>query len=110
MLKKIGLPALVVGALLSLSPVAALARDRGEGGRGYSHGQSFSGRSYSGGRGYYGGHEYGERRGDHDRDRYYRGGGFGFGFYGAPYTYQPGCGYYDQWGYWRPTPCVVPGY
>jgi hypothetical protein len=112
MLKKLGLPALLVAAMLALNPAAALARDHGEGGRGYSLGQSFSGRSYSGGHGYYGRREYAERRGDHDRDRYHRGGGFGFGlgFYGAPYAYQPGCGYYDRWGYWQPTPCPYPGY
>jgi hypothetical protein len=109
MLKKLGLPALLVAAALTLSPAAALARDHGEGGRGYAHGQSFSGRSYSGGRDY-GRHDYGERRGDHDRDRYYRGGGFGFGLYSAPYAYQRGCGYYDRWGYWHPTPCAYPGY
>jgi hypothetical protein len=120
MLKKFGLPALLVGALLTLSPAAALARERGGGGgHSYSHGQSFSGRaysgrSYSGGRSYYGGHDYG-RRGWGDHDRYYRGGGFGFGFYSAPYAYgpgyyNPGCGFYDQYGYWHPGPCAYPGY
>jgi hypothetical protein len=116
MLRKFGLSALLVGALLTLSPAAAVAREHGEGGRGYSHGQSFSGRGYSGGRGYYGGRDHDRRGwGDHDRDRYYRGGGFGFGFYSAPYSYGPryynsGCGYYDRWGYWHPTPCAYPGY
>ena len=116
MLKKLGLPALLVGALLMLNPAAALARSRGEGGRGFSHGQSFSGRSYSGGRSNYGRQHYEGIRGDHNRyygrGGYYGGGGFGLGlgFYGGPYAYQPGCGYYDQWGYWQPGPCPYPGY
>lgn len=109
MLKKLGLPTLLVAATLTLSPAAALARDHDEGGRGYSHGQNFSGRSYGGGRDHER-HEYGERWRDHDRDRNYRGGGFGFGLYSAPYAYQPGCGYTDRWGYWHATPCPYPGY
>jgi hypothetical protein len=117
MLKKFGLPALLVGALLTLSPAAAVAREHehGDGGRGYSRG-------FSGGRGYYGGRDHErrewrehERREWGDRNRYYRGGGFGFGFYSAPYGYGPryynsGCGYYDRWGCWHSTPCVYPGY
>lgn len=113
MLKKLGLPALLVAGLLALSPAAALAREHGGGGRGFSHEHNFSARSYSGGRAFHGRRDRDERRGDHDRDRYYRRGGFGFGlgFYGAPYAYQPGCGYYDQWGYWQPAPCpYYPGY
>lgn len=119
MLKKFGLPVLLVGALLTLNPAAAVAREHehGEDGRGYSYGQR-----YSDGRGYYGGHDRDrrewrehERREWRDRDRYYRGGGFGFGFYSTPYVSRPryynsGCGYYDRWGCWHSTPCVYPGY
>jgi len=115
MFMKFGLPALVLGGLLTLlSPAAALAQHRGGGysrggGHGYSGGgvgRGFSGRSYGGG-GYYGGRGWG----GYDRFRHYGGGG---GLYVAPYSYGyapyygPGyCnspGYYDRWGYWHPNP------
>ncbi len=52
MFKKFGLPALVMGAVLTLiSPVAALAQHQGggHGSSGGGHGYSGGGRSYSGG-------------------------------------------------------------
>ncbi len=132
MSKKPGLPALLLGAVLALSPAAALAAGRdGHGGGG---GRAAVGRSSGGfGRGGHAfagreGHWGGERHFDHD-DRYYRGGRYfygrpsvGFGFYGAPYYYDYGyvpgydnpCdpgGYYDAYGNWIPAPgCYINPY
>jgi hypothetical protein len=77
MLKKLGLPAVVLGTALSLlSPAAASARDhdRDRGER----------------------HEFRERG-------FHRGPRFSI-YYGPSYAYGPGYtnGYYDQWGYWHP--------
>ncbi|HEV2687055.1 MAG TPA: hypothetical protein VGV35_00835 [Bryobacteraceae bacterium] len=79
MLRKLGLPAVVLGTVLSmLSPAAALARDRDDRG-----------------------HERGERREWRERE-FRRGPRFSFS-YGPSYTYSPyASGYYDQWGYWHP--------
>ena len=120
MLKKLGLPALLLGALLSFSPGSALAADRGEH-RGHG-GQGGGASAYSGQRFVGGGHEgHFENRGHYDRDDHYRyhggyyygGPAFSFGFHGAPYAYgygsapysygQDNCGYYDQWGNWVPS-------
>ncbi len=118
MLKKIGLPALVAGAFLTLfSPSPALAQRHGGGGRNFS-----GGRAFSGGGGYYrGGGTFGRGWGggfrEHDRDwgrRYYGGSRFYFG-YGAPYAYGQGyysgycdpAGYYDRWGNFRYYPGCV---
>ena len=123
MLKKLGLTTMALAGLLTLiAPTTMLAREH-EGGRNYSNGRG----SYGGGRNFNGGeHRFSEGRGgyggdrdrgyyrggDHDRDRgYYRGGsGFSFGYsspryYAPSYSYRPACGFYDQWGYWNPTPC-----
>jgi hypothetical protein len=100
----------------------------GNSGRGYSDGRSYSGQrgysggqAHSGGRGYYSGRDYDRGRGwSHgDRNRYYGGRGFSFGYYSAPYAYGPGyyyapppCnppGYYDQWGNWNYYPGCYAG-
>jgi hypothetical protein len=113
MLKKLGLPAMLVGALLSFSSGSAVAAEHGEHG---GHAGGTVGRSsqrFSGGH-----QEHYENRGHYDRDDHYRRGyyyggpAFSFGFYGAPnaygyapYSYGPKyCGYYDQWGNWVQSP------
>ena len=111
MLQKLGLPALVMGAMLALSPASAVAAERGEhgGNRGGAIGRSQQ--HFSGGR-----EQHFDNHGHYDRDRYrgnyYGGPAFSFGFYGAPYAYGYApyaygpnyCGYYDQWGNWVPSP------
>jgi hypothetical protein len=109
---KSALPTLLAGALLALSPVAALAQSRG----GHSGGRSFSGAAggfNGGGRAYYGGRGY--DRGGY-RGGYYRGGlylGLGSPYaYGPAYGYAPApapCGYYDQAGYWHAYPSCYSG-
>lgn len=107
--KKLGLPALAAGTLLTLfSPATALAQSRGDRGRDFDRGRNYSVRR-----------DFDRGRDRDDRGRYYRGGGgASFGFYTAPrvygpaYSYAPGycspAGYYDRWGYWRPYPrCAV---
>lgn len=90
MLKRFGLPTVVLGTALSLlSPAAALARDhdrdRGHERREWRDNERHEWRE----------HEWRER-------------GPRFRFYVGPsYTYGPsyyGNGYYDQWGYWHPYP------
>ena len=133
-LRKSGLPALAMAAMLVVSapgPVWAQHSGGHSGGRsGRSAGRSFSGggqsfghaQQYRGGggggfrgqdRGWGGGHY---ERHDHDRGgRGYYGGGWG-GYYGAPFyggfSFGPNyCtdGYYDNYGYWHPYPgCVAP--
>ena len=79
MLKKLGLPAVVLGTALSLlSPVAGLARD---------HDRDDHGR---------------DRREFRERE-FRRGPRFSI-YYGPSYTYGPrySNGYYDQWGNWHP--------
>lgn len=120
---KSGLPVLVMGVVLALTPSYAMAADRGgHGGGGFrGGGMNQSARGFSGGRAFSGreGHfdgRGGERHFDRDRDYHFHGGyfygapGFSFGLYGAPYSYGPGyaCGYYNQWGNWIPTPGCYP--
>jgi hypothetical protein len=113
MLKKLGLPALIMGAMLALSPATGLAAERGE------HGGNRGGAIGHSQQHFSGGHErHFENRGHNDRDNRYRGYYYGgrpalsFGFYGAPYAYGVApyaygpnyCGSYDQWGAWVPSP------
>lgn len=93
MLKKLGLPALILGLGMSLiTPSAALAKhhDRDDDER-REHER----------------HEWRERQ-PRFRDYYYNYNGYRPGFYfsyGPRYTYNPGYyadGYYDRWGRWHP--------
>lgn len=97
------LPALLLGAVLALTPASVFAAERGR-----------DGNSGAGGRVEHGFVNRGRVEHEHhvDRDRgyrggfYYRGPGFSFGYYNvpygyayAPYYYRPdACGYYDQFG------------
>jgi hypothetical protein len=110
---KSALPAVIIGAVLALTPSYATAADRGgHGGGGFRGGGiNHAARGFSGGRAFSG------REGHFGRDDHFRGGyfygapGFSFGFYGTPYYgYGPGyaCGYYDQWGNWIPSPVCYP--
>jgi hypothetical protein len=127
MLRKLKIPALLVGALMmAFGPATAMAADRGgHGGGGHGgSGQRGGGQSRSFSRGGEGGRSYNSRGNEGRRDfrggergergeRFERGyGGYyggGYGYYGYPYTYAPAypystCGYYDQWGRWIADP------
>lgn len=125
MFKKFGIPALLAGVFLALSPSPVLAAEHGHGGHahGEMHGHGLRGEHH----GLRGGHngfrgerherwEHGHERGHFDHghvygDYYWGGPGYSFGFYGAPglYGYEPG--YYsnpDQ--FYGPYPCYPGGY
>jgi hypothetical protein len=127
MLRRFGIPALLVGLTLAFAPASALAqRGGGHGGGGFHgggggfHGGGFGGGGFRGGgfggggfRGGFGGFRGGGFRGGFGGNRFFGGRGFvgpGFGFWGAPwgfyggpyyapyYNYCNPAGYYDQWG------------